>query len=172
MKADFFEIYELVYPEMFKTWGEKAWQFINPSLIKVQDELRRQINETLYVNTYNWGGDREFSGLRPFNSSVGAKLSIHKFGSATDSIASTKSADELREIILNKFELFRGIGCLEIGINWLHMDVRNNVNDEVLFINSKGKSIGYVNKDQIINNKKHVHFLIDGQINKFVEATE
>ena len=79
------------------------------------------------VNNYYWGKNREWSGLRTSDSPYYSAFSQHTFGRAADCLFSGISAEEVRQDILanpqdNDFKL---IGSLELGVSWLHFDVRN-----------------------------------------------
>jgi hypothetical protein len=81
----YFKAYELVPPEIYEVWGERALYFIDPRVQRSLDALRcyidiwknegyfdtaekkidKEIELKLIVNNWKWGGDRKYSGFRP-----------------------------------------------------------------------------------------------------------
>jgi len=125
-KCKFFAIHELVPPHVFQKRGEKAWELLDERLIITLDKLRSRYGR-MTVNNYHWGKDREWSGLRTADSPYYSPFSQHSFGRAADCLFSSISAEEVRQDILanQKDEDFKLIGSLELGVSWLHFDVRN-----------------------------------------------
>ena len=82
-KCKYFEIHELVSPELFEALGEeKCWELI-PDIAKLQldqirDEYHSMYGTGLIINNYGWGGDYKYSGVRPMDCEIGAKNSRHK----------------------------------------------------------------------------------------------
>ena len=52
-------------------------------------------------------------------------MSQHKLGNAGDGKFQDYSAEEVREDILAHPEKYPEITALELGVDWLHIDVRN-----------------------------------------------
>ena len=130
MKSKHFEIHELVPKHIFEKYGEKAWRFINPMLIISLDTIKERFPKgTMTINNYFWGGDRHWSGLRTPISPYYSETSIHSFGGGGDSIFSDYEAEEIRQDIINNPDIYPHIKGIEMGISWLHTDVRNE--DEV-----------------------------------------
>ena len=126
MKSKYFIIEELVDRETFKKRGQKAWELIDPILIKMIDSIKEEFPKgTITINNWKWGGDREWSGLRTIKSSYYSSYSMHTFGKAVDMIFSDYTAEEVRNIIKTKKTSFDMIKGLESGISWLHIDIRN-----------------------------------------------
>jgi hypothetical protein len=125
-KCEHFAIHELVPPLVFEQRGEKAWELLDDRLLITLDRLRERYG-SMTVNNYYWGKDREWSGLRTKDSPYFSPYSQHSFGRAADCLFAAKTAEEVRQEILAApmdptFEL---IGSLELGVAWLHFDVRN-----------------------------------------------
>ena len=125
-KCEHFAIHELVPPHVFAERGEKAWELLDERLLISLDLLRNRFGP-MTVNNYYWGKDREWSGLRTSDSPYYSRYSQHSFGRAADCLFANKTAEEVRKEIINNpnnadFEL---IGSLELGVSWLHFDVRN-----------------------------------------------
>lgn len=125
-KCDHFRLHELVPPAVLKDRGEKAWELLDERALITLDLLREKFGK-MTINDYQWGGDREWSGLRTPDSPYGTLYSQHRFGRAFDCIFNNLTAEEVREAILdNPYEdtYFR-IGSIELGVSWLHFDTRN-----------------------------------------------
>ncbi|MDX2346777.1 MAG: hypothetical protein QNK11_07905 [Legionella sp.] len=121
-----FAIHELVPPHAFHKRGEKAWELLDERLLITLDRLRGRYGQ-MTVNNYYWGKDREWSGLRTSDSPYYSAFSQHSFGRAADCLFSEKSVEEVRQDILAnpQDDDFKLIGSLELGVSWLHFDVRN-----------------------------------------------
>ena len=64
-KSKHFKIQELVCPEVYKKYGERAWMFIDPELIETLDIIREKIlNKPMIVNNWASGGGYTQRGLR------------------------------------------------------------------------------------------------------------
>ncbi|RKZ70564.1 MAG: hypothetical protein DRQ44_00210 [Gammaproteobacteria bacterium] len=125
-KCEYFSIHELVPPHVFHKRGEKAWELLDERLLITLDSLRSRYG-SMTVNNYYWGKDREWSGLRTSDSPYYSAFSQHSFGRAADCLFTGKSAEEVRQDILAnpQDDDFKLIGSLELGVSWLHFDVRN-----------------------------------------------
>jgi hypothetical protein len=119
-----FIIQELVSPGIHKTWGDKAWMFLDTRLLRSIQKLRSHFGPAT-INNWHIEGDRKYSGLRPFNCHVGAAMSQHKFGRAADMIFRDHTAEEVRQGIKEFPELFHLITFIEGDVDWLHIDVRH-----------------------------------------------
>lgn len=125
-KCEHFAIHELVPPHVFAERGEKAWELLDERLLITLDLLRKRFGP-MTVNNYYWGKDREWSGLRTSDSPYYSRYSQHSFGRAADCLFNNFTAEQVRKEIINSpnkadFEL---IGSVELGVSWLHFDVRN-----------------------------------------------
>ena len=125
-KCKYFKIHELVPKQVFEDRGEKAWELLDERLLITLDRLRNRYGR-MTVNNYYWGGGREWSGLRTPDSPYYSKYSQHSFGRGADSLFKDVTVDEVRQDILNNPDdpCFEFINSLELGVNWLHFDVRN-----------------------------------------------
>ena len=121
-----FVIEELVSPQTHKDRGEKAWQLLDDRMLITLDRLREKYGR-MTVNSWKWGGNREWSGLRTADSPYFSKYSQHSFGRAADIIFNDITAEEVRQDILDNPDdpTFEFINSIELGVSWLHMDCRN-----------------------------------------------
>mgnify|MGYP003931408633 CR=1 FL=1 len=125
-KCEHFSIEELVPPKVFQDRGQKAWQLLDDRMLITLDRLREKYG-SMTVNSWKWGGDREWSGLRTPDSPYYSKYSQHSFGRAADVIFKHITAEEVRQAILENPDdpTFELINSFEEGVSWLHFDVRN-----------------------------------------------
>jgi uncharacterized protein YcbK (DUF882 family) len=129
MKSKYFKIYELVPEHIYRHYKEKSWKFIDSRLIETIDKLKEHFNlGTMTINNYYWGKDRHWSGLRTPKSPDYSETSQHTFGRAADCVFSHYSAEEVRNYIVNNPHEFPYIKGLELGVSWVHLDVRNEDN--------------------------------------------
>jgi len=126
MKSKYFKVHELVPKHLYEKYGEKAWKFIDNRLIAEIDKLKEHFNlGTATINNYYWNGDRHWSGLRTPESPYYSETSQHSFGRAVDMVFSDYTAEEVRNYIVNNSYEFPYIKGLELGVSWVHLDVRN-----------------------------------------------
>ena len=125
-KCHHFAIHELVPPNVFKLRGESAWELLDDRMLMTLDRLRERYG-SMTVNNYHWRREREWSGLRTSDSPFFSRTSQHTFGRAADCLFSNLSAEQVRRDILDDsdHEDFELINSLELGVTWLHFDVRN-----------------------------------------------
>lgn len=126
IKCSHFAIQELVPPHIYRKRGEKAWQLLDDRLLLTLERLRTKYGP-MTINTWANGGDRQWSGLRTPGSPYYSETSQHSFGRAADCLFRDHSAEDVRQDILESpnSEMFRLINSLELGVSWLHIDVRN-----------------------------------------------
>lgn len=136
--AKYFKLEELVPAEVITNYqGDRMnlWLLFDSRVIWTNDKLRMRYGK-MVMNTYFWGGSNQYRGFRPWNAGVGAELSQHKFGRASDLVPVSISVEEIRQDIRAHPDLdeFKYIRAVENNTNWLHYDVRNWIGP-VLFIN-------------------------------------
>jgi hypothetical protein len=121
-----FAIHELVPPHVYHNRGEKAWELLDERLLMTLDRLRDRYGP-MTVNNWYWGREREWSGLRTKDSPYYSDFSQHSFGRAADCLFRDHTAEDVRQDILAHADdpAFEMIGSLELGVSWLHFDVRN-----------------------------------------------
>lgn len=129
--SKYFDLHEVVPRSILDRWGSRAKEFLSPTLPDGIDFIREFFDTPMLINNWYWGGDLQYRGLRPFNSSVGASMSQHKFGRAVDFNLTGYTPDEIRAIIIENKDKFlaKGWTTLESGVyapTWVHIDMRNN----------------------------------------------
>ncbi|WP_373069814.1 hypothetical protein [Sulfurimonas sp.] len=126
MKSKHFKVHELVPKAMYEKYGEKAWRYVDVRLIESIDKLKEHFNlGTMTINNYYWNGNREWSGIRTPDSPHYSYGSQHSFANALDIVFSDYTAEEVRNYILDNLKDFPHIKGMELGVSWLHIDVRN-----------------------------------------------
>jgi hypothetical protein len=126
---DYFELYELLPPDIYSKYHghpQKLWGMFDDRLLKTLHNIRHRYGK-MVMNTWHWGGQNKYRGWRPWNTQVGAELSQHKFGRAGDPVPVETSAEDIRlDILADPFHPdFKYITGIEMGVAWLHIDVRN-----------------------------------------------
>lgn len=121
-----FQLYELVPPKVYEAYGFQAWQFLDQFALMSLQEVRDEMG-IVTVNDWQWGGRRQWSGLRTADSPHYSPFSQHSFGRAFDCLIKGVSANDARQAIRDGQEhgKFQFITAIEVGVNWLHFDCRN-----------------------------------------------
>lgn len=140
-KPNYFTIDEYVPESVYRKYGTDSIWFINPRLMKMDDLLREHFGVPVYINSWSVGGSNHFRGFRPADCTVGALHSQHRLGNASDKTFKGLDPIEIQqEIILNKAK-FPYITAIEIGVNWVHTDVRPTTEISIIEFDSSGKRI-------------------------------
>ncbi len=123
-----FILNELVDRDTYTNFGSNAAWFLDPRAVEVLQFLRDRFGSTT-VNNWANGGNLSFRGFRPPTTSVGGKLSQHRFGRAFDCNFTGATPDEVREDIIKNQSMYldKGLTTIEDGAyspTWLHFDIR------------------------------------------------
>ena len=138
-KCQYFKIYELVDPEIYRKRGEKAWELFDYNLLESLDAMRdyfyHKYNAVMIINNWKWGGKRKWSGFRTPSSKYYSSTSQHSHGRAVDFLLMDKTTKKYIDTQMIRDEIkadqdsfeFDDITCIEDfnGMNWIHIDVRN-----------------------------------------------
>jgi hypothetical protein len=138
-ESRYFEVWEYVPPEVYKQFGEESWWFVNPMLVQMDDALREYFGVPVTINNWKNGGDRVASGFRPVSCKVGGALSQHRFGNASDKIFKGLDPMKVQQEILLHPSVFPFITGIEIGVSWVHTDVRNSFSAGIIKFNKEGR---------------------------------
>ena len=133
MKSKYFKIQELVSENVYKKYGEKAWEFIDTRLIKVLDLLREHFGKPVTINNWCFGGTLHQRGLRANKDEIVTSkkdyyISQHCLGKAVDFNVKGLSAQEVYQEILDnkdKFYLISRIENIKDTPTWVHIDIAN-----------------------------------------------
>ena len=122
----YFKIEELVSQDVCEPFNANQWFMFDERILITADNLRLLYGRML-CNTWMWGGDSQFRGLRGLACSVGSQNSQHKLGRALDLIPLDTPVDQIRDDIIADptREEFKFITAIEMDVSWLHVDCRN-----------------------------------------------
>jgi len=125
----YFKIHEVVCPHVFEEFGEGAWRFFDPRLLRVIGWLRETINRPVFANSYIGGLMQRglrcnlCSLVRDRTNKEELYMSAHVLGAALDFTVEGMSAEEARDwIFVRALDLPYYIR-LEWNISWVHLDV-------------------------------------------------
>lgn len=134
----YFSIEEFVDKTTFKAHGERAWKFFDTNLLHTILIIRVNLDKSMTINNWSFGGKFSQRGLRTNICSIVKKktealrlyLSAHLFGKAVDFDVKGMSAEEVRDWIIENAPLFPCKIRLEHKfsstgkvINWVHLDI-------------------------------------------------
>lgn len=121
----YFKIHELVPPNIYKRYKERAIMFLDSRIVYMADLLREELDVPCTINNYYWEGNYSNSGLRDFTSRIGSKYSQHKFGRALDLKFKNIKAETVRQHILTNQDKYKFITRMEKNVSWVHIDNAN-----------------------------------------------
>lgn len=135
-KCEYFKIEELVPKILYENTDDPnlLWLLFDKKALIVLDSFRRDYG-TCLVNTWSWGGDRQYAGFRPFGTNIGATLSQHKFGRGFDPLFENYTSDGVRQVIIEHHGdggWWDMISAIELDVDWLHFDTRNSIEDRLI----------------------------------------
>lgn len=143
MKSKYFRIEELVSKEVYKKYGQKAWEFIKPEIILFLDEIRMFYGKPIIVNNWLYGGELKQRGLRANKDDIVASkqdyyVSQHCLGGAVDFNVQGVSSEEVAKHIIDNQEHYRAfISRIENPKQtptWTHVDCANTENEEKIIV--------------------------------------
>lgn len=125
----YFDIDELVCPDVLRRYGERAWQFFDTALLHTLLVVRRDILQVpLYANDgigFTQRGLRcnmcELNRTQTYSHNV--YMSAHSLGKAVDVVSPKMTAQQMREKINENADLLPYNVRIESDVNWLHIDV-------------------------------------------------
>lgn len=131
----YFKLQELVCPDVYRKYGDRAWSFFDPRLLETLLFLREKIGRPFIVN--NWGmgmgGNLSQRGLRCNLCDLNKKatlndrvyMSAHSQGQGVDFDVKGMQAHEVRKLIIEIQEELPYPIRLENNVSWVHLDVRD-----------------------------------------------
>lgn len=115
----------------------KLIQLIDIRIFKACQLLRDNLKVPLLINTWLYGGARNWSGYRTTKSPQYKKGSMHSVGKAVDIVSPHMTAEQMRKHIRENYHIYKDyIKRIEKGVNWLHIDCKDT-NSETLIEFSK-----------------------------------
>jgi len=129
-KCKHFRLEELVSKIVFEKYGERAWSFFDPNLLKTLDDIREHFKKPIDINNWKWGGNFHQRGLRANCDDIVKKktlnnqlyISEHILGRAFDFDVRGYEAEEVRREILKNNDKFPYIRRIEDNVSWVHID--------------------------------------------------
>jgi len=138
MQLNNFVVQEFVPKAMYQRRGNASIEYMDQRIIAAADLLRDNLRSLGHDNGFtinNWhlNGARQYSGLRTADSKDFSQTSQHTFGRALDIITATPLAF-IHAHIIDNHTIYSNIRFIEVDINWLHIDCRQNYDDSPLKI--------------------------------------
>jgi hypothetical protein len=123
-----FDLWEFVSKKILAQGEKTALLTVDKRIITVAQAIRDDIDRGVFINTYNLGGHLENSGVRDFDTPIGAKYSQHKYGRAIDIKVPSMNHKEVVERIMKREMFFFNLGVrriesLEATPTWIHIDL-------------------------------------------------
>lgn len=121
----YFDIKELVCNHIYEKFNTQAWMFLSTPLLHTLLVLRTEvINLPIVINTSSLKQRGMRCNMCPIvKGKTNAYLSAHVTGNGIDFSCSSKSAEELRQIIKDNQDKLPYPIRLEDGVTWVHIDV-------------------------------------------------
>ncbi|HNY52953.1 MAG TPA: hypothetical protein PK727_04575 [Bacteroidales bacterium] len=140
IKSTYFELEELVCPDVFEKYGEFAWNFLDPRLLLTIDRIRVKIGKHITINNWSSGGNYNQRGLRCnlchiVQSKKKLYMSAHVLGKGVDFDVEGMLAEEVRLWITAKKTIWPYNIRLERDVSWVHLDIYDM--DQKVYLFSK-----------------------------------
>ena len=137
---------------LIEYFSPKVWRSYDPQTL-LQRIDKKVINFDIYlierygtmiINDWMYRQDEEHKhhkhrGFRAYYENVGATLSLHRQGQASDKAFKDVTAEEVRVDIKSNEKWIRqtfGVSAIENKVNWLHSDFRNSLEiDKIIWFN-------------------------------------
>lgn len=134
MIKEYFDLQEIVCPEVYKKYGQLAWLFFDPRLLATMLALRQRLNKAIYVNDWKEGGTDSQKGFRCIQCAEVKDhikdnvlyVSEHMTGQGWDFQVEGLHAEEVRQYIITNKNLWPYPIRLEDGVSWIHLGTRND----------------------------------------------
>lgn len=141
---EFFDTSELVCPHAYRVHGDAAMKFADPRMLKWLAWFRAAVMRPVYVNNYQWGGDKSQRGYRcnlcqlVKNKTTSGQLylSAHTRFQAVDFAVKDMGSEETRQWIAHHANQMPVNIRVERGtIGWVHVDVSNITGQKIIYFN-------------------------------------
>lgn len=133
-----FKVEEFVSSHVYWTFGPRSIIVMDWRIIKTVVSLREVFDRPVTINDWVFGGNREYSGFREPNCSIGVTFSQHRFGRAIDCLIKNTLADEVRRYVVNHRRHFPYVTAMEDGVPWVHLDCRTTEGDDIFIFGKRG----------------------------------
>lgn len=131
---DYFDIREFVCKHVYGKFGDSAWQFFDDRLMDTIFTIREKLGKPITVNNWHLGGSFSQRGLRCNVCSLVSEktrlekvyVSAHMQGTGVDFDVKGMSSEGVRSWIKANQIILPFPVRLEKGVNWVHLDMRND----------------------------------------------
>ena len=123
-KCEYFEIEELVPPELMSLPEQCLWELFDANLLIAIDRLRITIGVPITINNWKIGGNFKWAGYRTNSYKSDYNNSVHKLGLAVDIKVKGMSPEEVLTFIQNRLDEFPEIKYIENKLTYLHIDTQ------------------------------------------------
>lgn len=130
----YFKAYEFVSEKIYKIYGDNSLLFVSDEMKETLDLIREFFGVPIYINNWRFDGTFHNRGYRDPFSSVGSKLSQHKFGRAVDFHSQIIPSSTIREQIFENKNLFPYIYRMEKDTSWVHIDMHPDYKDKRIYL--------------------------------------
>ena len=135
-----FIIQEFVPKEIYTKWGNKSIYFIDERIISIAQFFRDRFEKVVTINNWFFDNGFENRGYRTPNSTVGGKLSQHRFGRAIDFNINGYSSQEIYNDIIKNEKIYidnhiTTIENIAFTPTWIHVDCRWTNSNKLLIVN-------------------------------------
>jgi len=143
----YFCIQEFVSEKVYKKHGENAWQFLSIRLLHTMLIIREDLDKSITINNWKWGGKFRQRGLRSNMGYIVLKmvkrmriyLSGHVLGCAVDFDVKGMTAVEVRQYLNGIHKKLPYKIRLENTMNgkpisWVHLDCISNIKNNKVYL--------------------------------------
>lgn len=135
-----FHIEEFVPQGIFDQYGEKSVWFVDMRLIEGMEWLRSYFGAAIIINNWHQGGPFQNRGFRTPQTTVGRRLSQHRFGRACDfNVVGIKPQVVWARLqkdwdIVRQHTFFTTMEDIDDTPGWVHIDGRLHKSNELLIV--------------------------------------
>lgn len=149
-----FKTKEFFDNETYKLLGDNAMRLLDIRLKMTIDSIRKVLGIQMFINN---GKDLQERCYRTLASKEGSVTGAHYKGMAVDFDLKGLTANEARKLIYKNIDKFPYIRGIEIGINWVHIDImdyndsdkRNGVNDKMIILFDKENDSKLISREEL-----------------------
>jgi len=133
-----FDLREFVPKAIFDQYGANSIWFLDDRLIEGAEWLRAHFNAPITINNWHTGGSFQNRGFRAPNTTVGARLSQHKFGRAIDFNVAGMTAAQVAKDLIDSGHIddspWTTIEDPAHTATWTHLDMRQTRSNDLLIV--------------------------------------
>lgn len=135
-----FQLEEFVPKAIYDQYMANSIWFVDMRLVEGMEWIRSYFNASIIINNWHKGGPLQNRGYRPPNTTVGARLSQHKFGRACDFNVLGLKPDQVFDRLVadwgevSKHTFFTTMEDKADTPSWSHIDLRCTKLDHILIV--------------------------------------